>query len=145
MSGVLRKCVIFQNDDALEEIREGKSRSQSRHPGSDNDGLFSDPRGHSNLFQIFLGRAMQFENATDDTPGKQAAYTAGDSGAVVGNLDNESRVRLVAVSTSCLRVNPGATCGAAKTCEELVDRPEAPHSCRKATKGSMAVARRAGK
>src|SRR6516225_11841103 len=91
MSGVLRKCVIFQNDDALEEIREGKSRSQSRHPGSDNDGLFSNPRGHNNLVQIFLGRAIQFENATDHTPGKQAAYTAGDSGRVVGELDNESR------------------------------------------------------
>src|SRR5215469_5438903 len=67
---LLWKGVIFQDDDALEEIGKRPSRGQSCHPGPDNDGLFPDERGHRNLFQIFLERQSELKRS-NHTPAKK--------------------------------------------------------------------------
>ena len=86
MRRFLGECVIFQNDDALEEIRKRPGCSQSCHPGSDNDGLFPDERGQRNLFQIFLERQSELKLSNHTSAKKECDIAQGDSGRV-GNTD----------------------------------------------------------
>ena len=87
---LLWKGVIFQNDDALEETRERPSRSQSCYPGTDNDGLFPDERGHRNVFSNFPGETIGIETLQSYLSEQRMDIVQGDSGRVVGNTEVES-------------------------------------------------------
>src|SRR5215472_4844268 len=65
--------VIFENDDALEEIGKRPSRSQSCYPGTDNDGLFPDERGHRKPLPNFPGETIGIE--TPIIPQRKKAWT----------------------------------------------------------------------